>query len=292
MPSKETSSLSSLFSSFTNGSFTYLYDIFSSCFPRTSTSVTAAVNKPQPHANQAKWMADLKDKRISFLSGLFGAFKEEIHTDAQLKPGDNGPCIQAHRVLLATRSEIFKNMLYSDGFKVPPCDTITLPELNSEELESLLEFLYSGSLPLEKLEKHVYQLFIAAEKYEIPYLQEFCQCYMLNSLNASSVLDVLETSEVCSNKGLKEIALNFICRNTEAVVFSDKYEALAAKNPQLCMKITREFFMNARNEKISRVRILGFQKKIGLQEKSCKEFQVKAGEGKMGNCQELEQCKH
>ena len=47
--------------------------------------------------------ADLKDKRISFLSGLFGALKEEIHTDTQqLKPGDDGPCIKAHRVLLVT----------------------------------------------------------------------------------------------------------------------------------------------------------------------------------------------
>lgn len=55
---------------------------------------------PQPHANQGNWMADWKDKRISFLSGLFGAFKEDILTDTQLKPGDNGPCIPAHRVLL------------------------------------------------------------------------------------------------------------------------------------------------------------------------------------------------
>ncbi|XVF82104.1 hypothetical protein PTKIN_Ptkin16aG0017700 [Pterospermum kingtungense] len=152
----------------------------------------------QPHEN------DWEDKRISFLSGLFGAFKEDILTDTQLKPGDDGPCIPAHRVLLATRSEIFKNILDSDSFKATPSHTITVPELNSEELESLLEFLYSGSLPLEKLEKHVYPLFIAAEKYQIPYWHEFCQCYMLNSLNASSVLDVLETSEVCSNKELKK----------------------------------------------------------------------------------------
>ena len=61
-------------------------------------------------------------------------------------------------------------MLDSDGCKAPPNDTITLPELNTEELESLLGFLYSGNLPLDKLEKHVYSLFVAADKYEIPYL--------------------------------------------------------------------------------------------------------------------------
>ncbi|XWS08326.1 hypothetical protein CRYUN_Cryun41cG0069900 [Craigia yunnanensis] len=266
----------------------HVYSLFVAADKISSRVTTTTVNEPQPHANQL--MIDLKDKRIKFLSGLYGAFKEEIHTDTQLKPGDDGPCIPAHGVILATRSEIFKNMLDSDGIKAPPSDTITitLPELNYEELESLLEFLYCGSLPLEKLEKHVYPLFIAAEKYEISYLQEFCQCYMLNSLNGSSVLDVLETSEVCSNKGLKEIALNFIFSNTEAVVLSDKYEALAAKNPQLCMQITREFFTNVRNEKVSRVR-MGFQKKMGFQEKSSKELQTKAGEGKLENNQEFEE---
>ncbi|XVE86128.1 hypothetical protein DITRI_Ditri18aG0011200 [Diplodiscus trichospermus] len=282
MPPEKNPSLPSVFSSSAAAaSSTFLSDVFSfccSCFRR----VTIAVNEPQPQGNQAKWMTDLEDKRISFLTGPFEALKQDIHTDIQLKPGDDGPCIPAHRFLLATRSQIVKDMLNSDTGNI-----ITLPELNSEELECLLEFLYSGSLPLDKLEKHVYPLFLAAEKYEIPYLQEFCHCYMLNSMNASSVLDILETSEVCSNKGLKEIALSFIFSNTEAVVLSDKYEALAAKNPQLCMQITREFFMNARNEKVSRVR-MGFPRKMGFQEKHCRDSQAKAGEGEMGNSHEFE----
>ncbi|OMO50182.1 BTB/POZ-like protein [Corchorus olitorius] len=226
--------------------------VFSASSSGTATT-TAAMSKPQPHANQVAWMNDLKDKKVSFLSGLVEAFKEQIHTDIQLKPGNDGPCIPAHRVILASRSEIFKNMLDSDGCKapVPPSHTITLPELNSEELKSLLEFLYSGTLPLDKLEKHVNSLLIAADKYGIQYLQEFCQCYLLNSLNVSNVLDVLETSEARSNKELKESAMNFIFRNMEDVVLSDQYEALAAKNPQLSMQITKGYFMNARSEKVS-----------------------------------------
>ncbi|MBA0697295.1 hypothetical protein Goari_020841 [Gossypium aridum] len=261
---------------------TFFSDIFSvccSCFPNISS-------RAQPQANQTRWIDDLKEKRVSFLSGLFEALKEETHTDALLKPSGGSPSIPAHRVVLATRSEIFKDMLETNCFKddtirVP----IRVPELNSEELESFLEFLYNGILPLEKLEKHVHPLFIASKKYEIPYLQEFCQCYMLNSLNASNVLDVLETSQACSNTALKEIALDFIFNNAEAVVLSDKYEALAAKNPQLCMQITREFFMNAKNEKFSPARVMGFQKKIGFSEKSISDFQASNVEEEMGNNQ-------
>ncbi|XP_022747546.1 BTB/POZ domain-containing protein At3g56230-like [Durio zibethinus] len=213
--------------------------------------------KPQPLANLTKWITSMKDieddlnKKISFLSGLVVAFRDQIHTDIQLKPGDNGPCIPAHRALLAARSEIFRNMLDSDGCKAPPSDTITLPELNTEELESLLEFLYSGNLPLDKLENHVYSLFAAADKYEIPYLQDFCEQFMLSSLNTCNVLEILEISDVCSNKTLKETALNFIVRNIEDIVFSAKYEAFAPKNPHLGMQITRAFLTDAKTKRIN-----------------------------------------
>ncbi|KAK8485519.1 hypothetical protein V6N11_019667 [Hibiscus sabdariffa] len=213
----------------------------------------------QPLGNLSKWITNMKEieedlnKKISFLSGLIVAFRDQIHTDIQLKPGNHAPSIPAHRALLAARSEIFRNMLDSDGCKAPPSDTITLPELNAEELESLLQFLYTGNLGFDKLEKHVYSLCVAADKYEIPYLQEFCERYMLGSLNASNVLEILEISDVCSNKTLKETALNFIVRNMEDIVFSPKYEVFAPKNPHLGVQITRAFLMDAKTKRINGV---------------------------------------
>ncbi|XP_017984929.1 PREDICTED: BTB/POZ domain-containing protein At1g01640 [Theobroma cacao] len=216
--------------------------------PSRRTNSTAPTSKNEPHANVNKAMSGLKDteddlkKKISFLSGFVVAFKEQTHTDIQLKP-NNGPCIPAHKALLAARSEIFKNMLDSDGFKAPPSDTdtVTLSELNNEELESLLEFLYTGNLPLDKLEKHVYSLYVAADKYEIPYLQESCERYMLNSLNALNAIDILEIADAQSNKTLKETTLNFIIRNMKDIVSTTKYEVFASSNPALCMQITRAF---------------------------------------------------
>ena len=138
-------------------------------------------------------------------------------------------------------------MLDSDGCKEAPDDTITLPELNHEELESLLEFLYSGSLPMDKVEKHVYSLSIAADKYEIPFLQKFCERQMLSSLSSSNALDVLEISDLCSNLALKDTALNFIVKNLEDIVFSPSFEAFALKNPHLSVQITRLDVKNRRN---------------------------------------------
>ncbi|CAK7340157.1 unnamed protein product [Dovyalis caffra] len=225
---------------------------------------------PQPLANIPKWMISMKDRedelneKISFLSSFVALFKDQILTDIQIKPGnEDGPSISAHRALLVSgesqaqneysRSEIFMNMLDSDACKAPASDTIILPELNHQELESLLEFLYSGSLPSEKLEKHVYSLALAADKYDIPYLLKFCERHMLRSLNTSNALDVLEISDACSIKTLKDTALNFIVKNMEDVVFSTKYEAFVAENPHLAVQVTRALLMDAKNRRISGV---------------------------------------
>ncbi|KAL8552284.1 hypothetical protein ACS0TY_001106 [Phlomoides rotata] len=191
----------------------------------------------------------LQNETITYLSGFVSAFRDKIHTDIQVKPGNDEPSIPAHRALLAARSGIFRNILDSDECKAPPSQTITLPELNHDELQSLLEFLYSGSLPKEKMEKHVYSLSLAADKYDIPFLQKFCEHQMLASLNSSNALDILEISDTCSNQSLKETSLNFIVRNMEDVVFSPRFDVFALKNPHLTVQITRTSFMDIRNRR-------------------------------------------
>lgn len=114
-----------------------------------------------------------------------------------------------------------------------------LSEMSHEELESLLEFLYSGSLPEEKMKKHVYALSVAADKYNIPYLLNMCERHMLDSLSLSNALGFLELSDVCSNRCLKETVLKFIVKNMREIVFSPAYDAFALKNPHLGVEITR-----------------------------------------------------
>lgn len=142
-------------------------------------------------------------------------------------------------------------MLDSDGCKAPPNDAVTLPELNHEELESLLEFLYNGDLHEEKMNKHVYSLFLAADKYGISYLQKLCERHMLESLSTANALDVLEVADLCSCLTLKNNALDFIVKNMHDIVFSAKYDAFALKNPHLCVQISRASLMDAKRNSVS-----------------------------------------
>ncbi|KAH7510950.1 hypothetical protein FEM48_Zijuj03G0114300 [Ziziphus jujuba var. spinosa] len=161
----------------------------------------------------------------------------------------SNPC-KASPDFYAIRSEVFRNMLDSDECKAPAADSITLTELTHEELESLLEFLYNGSLAEEKMNKHAYPLSLAADKYQIPYLQKLCERHMLKSLSSSNALDVLEIAETCSNQALKETTLKFIVNNLEEIVFSTAFDVFALKNPHLSVQITRASLMDAKRNSV------------------------------------------
>uniref|UniRef100_A0A7N0R9I8 BTB domain-containing protein n=1 Tax=Kalanchoe fedtschenkoi TaxID=63787 RepID=A0A7N0R9I8_KALFE len=219
-----------------------------------SISLAAPQNPSKGLVLALNWVKDMKeaekqaDDKIDFLGAFAASYRDQIHTDIFVKPGENGLPVPAHKALLAAKSQVFKHMLESDGCKAPPDDTITLHEFDQDELESLLEFLYAGSLPQEKLDKHVRALSLAADKYGIPYLQKSCEKHMLASLKSSNALDVLEISDACSGQtSLKDTALSFVVKNMEKIVFSARFESFALKNPHLGVQITRASFMDIKN---------------------------------------------
>jgi speckle-type POZ protein len=143
-------------------------------------------------------------------------------------------------------------MLEIDECKAAPtCNTITIPDLNHEELESLLEFLYSGTLPLEKLEKHVYALSQAADKYIIPHLLKYCERYLFSSLSTSNAFETLEIADTCSNQDLKETSFNFLVKNIEHMVTSPKFEAFVHRSPHLTVQLVSRAFVNGSKLSIS-----------------------------------------
>ncbi|XP_059458528.1 BTB/POZ domain-containing protein At3g56230-like [Corylus avellana] len=133
--------------------------------------------------------------------------------------------------------------------KVPPNGIIPVKEFNYEELDCFLELLYTGSLPEEKVEKHVRFLSLADDKYGIPYLRKFCERHMLGCLNSSNAIDALETSVICSYESLKKTVVDFIVNNAYDIVSSDRYAQFAHERPDLNVEITRAIVMQGKTEK-------------------------------------------
>ncbi|KAL4188783.1 hypothetical protein AMTRI_Chr08g203790 [Amborella trichopoda] len=184
-----------------------------------------------------KEKGDLSNERLGFLEEISFAFENRIHTDISLKP-DDGPAIFAHKAVLASRSPIFKTILEADGCKAPPTEAISLPGISSQELKSLLSFLYRGTLPDEEFRKHAHALLVASDKYDIPFLKKKCELQILGNLESSNVFEVLKLSQNCSSETLKKNALEAIVMHHEEILSSKEYVEFGHSNPDLIMEIS------------------------------------------------------
>ncbi|KAF3577900.1 hypothetical protein DY000_02035387 [Brassica cretica] len=107
--------------------------------------------------------------------------------------------------------------------------SITIPDMSYEELKALLEFFYCGIL--SPTSKHTRALYLAADKYEIPYLQELCRDHLISTTSVSNILDILEMYTILSDNHLKGWATFFVVSHMEKIVNSNGYKSFVQQNP-------------------------------------------------------------
>ncbi|KAG6541229.1 hypothetical protein Mapa_017390 [Marchantia paleacea] len=177
-------------------------------------------------------------EKLEFLESLVQAFRDGMHADVELITND-GLSIQAHRVVMATKSPVFKAMFEADRMKKAHTGAIHIQELSHDQLKFLLEFLYCAEIPDEKMAQHAHALLVAADKYDIPVLSKVCEAYIATTVCPSNVLEILELATLCSASSLKDTAISVILKSYDDVVFSKEYEDFAMKNALLAVEITK-----------------------------------------------------
>ncbi|CAN8317582.1 unnamed protein product [Cochlearia groenlandica] len=201
-------------------------------------------------------MAKESNKEV-FMDGLRKLLKEEWQADICLKGGDSSDecsSISAHKLVLASKSEVFKKMLEPDDVKTPSkkkVEIVTLSEMKQEELEALVEFLYSdGSLLSEKGKKHVRSLYVAADKYVILHLRDLCRSEMISTLSPENALDFLELAQIPFDEVLNDAAFDYIKTNVRTISSSENFREFIVSNPNLAFEIMKASLMG--NGKCSR----------------------------------------
>ena len=110
-----------------------------------------------------------------------------------------GENINAHLAVMASASPVIKAMFQGNRFKEGTTKTVQITDISPEAFKHLLQFVYSGKIPLladstETME----MLFFAADKYEIQELKDICkkepcssslqkECYTLAYCGSSSL---------------------------------------------------------------------------------------------------------
>ncbi|KAG7611711.1 BTB/POZ domain, partial [Arabidopsis suecica] len=170
------------------------------------------------------------------------AEKWQVDVMLKAKNSDEGSAISAHKLILASRSEVFKNMFELDEFKTSTkhVETITLSEMKQEELEAFVEFIYSdGSMLSANVKQHARSLYLAADKYEILHLRDLCRTELISSLSLLNSLDLLVLAQIPFDKVLNDEAFSYIKKNISTIASSDEFKLFVAGNPNLAVEIMK-----------------------------------------------------
>ncbi|XP_041635882.1 kelch-like protein 33 isoform X2 [Cheilinus undulatus] len=134
--------------------------------------------------------------------------------------------IELHRAILAASSDYFRGM-FTCGMKESNQTHVALPFLLASELEALIDFSYSGILPLSW--DCVFEITCTALQLQFQPALLLCYNFLRQEMDSGSCLDVASFAEAYGVIELLEEANDFVLRNFWEVSTTAKFKDLPAE---------------------------------------------------------------
>ncbi|XP_074096146.1 speckle-type POZ protein B-like [Cotesia typhae] len=175
-----------------------------------------------------------KTPRHQLNTDLKDVFESKAGSDVVLLVGDKK--ILAHKLILTIRSPVFAAM-FSHQLKENKENEITIPDLDPEVCEKMLEYIYTENVTgLDEIVEFLYE---EADKYQLPALKELCEesfCRRVEIENAIKYLVLLDRHH--ADEKFFDYVLKFIALNSKIIVTTADYKQLEKINPGLLLTIT------------------------------------------------------
>ena len=143
---------------------------------------------------------------------------DDFLCDVTLLVGPDKVPMRAHRIVLAGFSEYFKGM-FSAGTVESNRKEISLPFVDAESMQIILDYVYGGKVELDSL--NVHKMAIAANFFGSECLVEECCTFLKKSINKENCSTMLQFSDQYNLSALKEAAKTFILDRFEEVAKSN-----------------------------------------------------------------------
>ncbi|KAM9836335.1 kelch-like protein 33 [Aulostomus maculatus] len=138
----------------------------------------------------------------------------------------DGDVYHVHRVILAGSSDFFRGM-FTSGMRESHQASVGLPFLLASELEALINFSYSGNLPLSW--DCVFEICCIALQLQFQPAILLCLEFMQQEMESRSCLDVVSFAEAYGMSELLDEANDFVLRNFWEVSSTAKFLDLQAE---------------------------------------------------------------
>uniref|UniRef100_A0A8D8J1I3 Protein roadkill n=1 Tax=Culex pipiens TaxID=7175 RepID=A0A8D8J1I3_CULPI len=167
----------------------------------------------------------------SLIEDLASLLESKKYGDVSIKVGNRK--ILAHKNILAARSSVFAAM-FEHKMQEKITNVVSIGDIKLVVLEEMLRYIYTDKV--NNLDTLSYQLYTAADKYDIPALKSLCRIAILGNLSTENVAETIICADLHSDGEMKSRALQFLSRNSSValgVTKSKGWKQMEATHPHL-----------------------------------------------------------
>jgi len=144
--------------------------------------------------------------------------------------------LKSNKVLLASRSLVFRRMLETDMTEKMKGE-INITDVKPDIMNDILDFLSNGLIP-EDFDNKAVEMIHAAEKYKLDTLMEACENSLVDNLSVDNVINTLVTVDLYVPKSVhRQKILDFINSNAAEVIKTKDWTEFLQKYPKLATEL-------------------------------------------------------
>ena len=147
-----------------------------------------------------------------------------------------GTVIPAHK--LHIESSPVLTAMFQHDMEEASNQSVTIEDIEPDVFRQLLHYLYTGDADVEN-EELTEPLYIAADKYQISSLRNWCSSELSETVSNENAVRLLAIAHLHSDENLLEECSNFIVGNKVVFFEREDFKLLSKSYPDLFFNITK-----------------------------------------------------
>lgn len=143
--------------------------------------------------------------------------------------------IQVHKAILCARSPVLDRMFHYNVVENEN-SIIEIGDIEYEILKTFITYLYTAEVK-DLCWGVAFQLYYAADKYEVEDLQKICGQFLELHMTAENACDVLKLSDMHKDNELKNSVMKFIRTYTSSVKQTNSWKEMIISHPKLALEV-------------------------------------------------------
>ncbi|KAI1712355.1 BTB/POZ domain-containing protein [Ditylenchus destructor] len=208
----------------------YKYDVTKFIHPDGSLLVICEIESKaseETFSTEPRLNPALLDQKLHLTGHVKEMWKSQLFADCTLKVGPQ--FFPAHKCILGQWSEVFRRM-----FLLPTEEAasgvVEIMDFSPEAISAMLEYMYTGVVKNEVMEKQAVELLTLSDKYAVIPLKEMCEVFLASKLTTTNVLEATMFADRYSAAKLKKACVNRLAIEGQAVLQSKEWEDLKSND--------------------------------------------------------------